>query len=130
MRFAGWQPNRSALDPTARASCSTKTAGRLRASDGGSAWYRRLTTDVSVPAAPELARHLADILGAAGVPYGIGGALALGVWGFPRATNDVDLDVFVAPDALEPVFAVLRAGACEFDAAEWGRSAARRPPSR
>lgn len=73
---------------------------------------------MSIPAAPELARHLADILGAAGVPYGIGGALALGVWGFPRATNDVDLDVFVAADALEPVFALLRAGDCEFDADE------------
>lgn len=74
---------------------------------------------MSAPAAPDLARRLADILEAAGVPYAIGGALALGVWGFPRATNDVDLDVFVAADALAPVLEVLRCGgfAVDVDAA-------------
>ena len=44
------------------------------------------------PSASEAARRIADALEAAGIPYGIGGALALGVWGFPRATKDVDVD--------------------------------------
>lgn len=61
---------------------------------------------MATPTAPALARRLADVLEAAGVPHAIGGALALGVWGFPRATNDVDLDVFVRADDLEPVLSL------------------------
>lgn len=68
-----------------------------------------------VPSAPELARRLADALGTAGIPYAIGGALALGVWGFPRATNDVDLDVFVGPDELKPALDALRRAGCEVE---------------
>jgi len=59
---------------------------------------------VSGPSAAELARRLADDLEASGIPHAIGGAIALGVWGFPRATKDVDVDVFVEIDGLEPVF--------------------------
>ena len=75
---------------------------------------------LTAPAAPELARRLADVLGSAGVPYAVGGALALGVWGFPRATNDVDLDIFVTAQALGPVLDILeRAGfAVDVTAAE------------
>lgn len=40
---------------------------------------------------------LADAFERAGVPYAIGGALALGIWGVPRGTVDVDLNVFVEP---------------------------------
>lgn len=69
------------------------------------------------PSAPELARRLADQLEGAGIPYGVGGALALGVWGFPRATKDVDVDVFLDPTQLEPLFAALRASGCDVDAA-------------
>jgi len=65
--------------------------------------------------AVEVARHVADTLEAAGVPYAIGGALALGVWGFPRATNDVDVDVFVEAGALEPVLAVLARSGLQID---------------
>lgn len=39
--------------------------------------------------APAVARRLADALEAKQLEYGIGGALALGVWGFPRATKDL-----------------------------------------
>lgn len=67
--------------------------------------------------APELARRLADELEAAQIPYGVGGALALGVWGFPRATKDVDVDVFVDPARLSPVFAALRSAGCTVDEA-------------
>jgi hypothetical protein len=65
------------------------------------------------PAAPALARRLADALEAAGIRYAIGGALALGVWGFPRATNDVDLDVFVAGEQIEMLLDVLERAGCE-----------------
>jgi hypothetical protein len=44
----------------------------------------------------------------AGVPYALGGALAYGQYGIPRATNDVDVNVFVAPEELHRVFEALR----------------------
>lgn len=43
-----------------------------------------------------------------GVPYALGGALAYGQYGIPRATNDVDVNVFVETDQLGDVFAALR----------------------
>jgi hypothetical protein len=79
-----------------------------------------------VATAPEVARHLADALEHAGIPYAIGGALALSVWGFPRATNDVDLDVFVSLEALDPALEVLRQAGCLFDRAGVLSSAASR----
>jgi hypothetical protein len=42
-----------------------------------------------------LARRLADRFEAAGMPYAIGGALALAQWSVPRGTKDVDLTLFV-----------------------------------
>jgi predicted nucleotidyltransferase len=48
--------------------------------------------------AADVARSLADVLEERGFPYAIGGALALGYYALPRATVDVDLNVFVAPD--------------------------------
>ena len=65
--------------------------------------------------APEVARRLADALEAAGLPYAVGGALALGVWGFPRATNDVDLNLYVEVDALGAAFEVFRGAGCTID---------------
>jgi hypothetical protein len=73
---------------------------------------------VNVPAAPELARAIADALEAAGLPYAVGGALALAVWGFPRATNDVDVDVFVGPENVGRVLDVLASAGCEVDRAD------------
>ena len=78
------------------------------------------------PVAPELARRLADALEAAGVPHAIGGALALAVWGFPRATNDVDLDVFVAAADVEPVLRLLAQCGAQFDPEAAARSARER----
>lgn len=77
-------------------------------------------------AAPELARRIADALEAEGVPYAIGGALALAAWGFPRATNDVDIDLFVAPDELGEVFTVLERLGCELDRQACSESARKR----
>lgn len=47
--------------------------------------------------AAELARTLADALEQHQLPYAIGGAIALGYYAVPRATVDVDVNVFVAP---------------------------------
>ena len=51
---------------------------------------------------------LARALDAHGVSYALGGALALGLWAIPRATIDVDINVFVEPDGLDDLFAALR----------------------
>lgn len=65
-----------------------------------------------IPSAPEVARRLADALEAVHLPYAIGGAIAYGLHAPPRATNDVDLNVFVELDELDRVFeAFERAGA-------------------
>lgn len=56
---------------------------------------------------PNLAALLAVALEAHGVSYAIGGALAYAFWGIPRATMDVDINVFVANDAVAPVFSAL-----------------------
>lgn len=45
---------------------------------------------------------LANALEQRAVPYAIGGALACGVWGVPRATLDVDVNVFVDETVLAP----------------------------
>lgn len=60
--------------------------------------------------APEVARSLADVLEREALPYAIGGALALGFYALPRATADVDINVFVPPAAIDRVFGVLRLG--------------------
>lgn len=67
--------------------------------------------------AAEVAERIACALEAAQVPYAIGGALAMGVHGYPRGTLDVDLNVFVAPNALDSVLATLANAGLSFDAA-------------
>jgi hypothetical protein len=58
-----------------------------------------------------VARRIAARLDEDGLPYGIGGALALGAWGAVRATKDVDMTIFAREDELARVFDVLeRAG--------------------
>lgn len=59
----------------------------------------------------EAARRIGECLDEDGIPYGLGGALALGVWASPRATKDVDLSVFVTRSELVRVLDSLeRAG--------------------
>jgi hypothetical protein len=48
--------------------------------------------------AAEIARAVADELERQGLPYAIGGALALGFYAPPRATVDVDVNIFVPPE--------------------------------
>ncbi|HEY5924050.1 MAG TPA: DUF6036 family nucleotidyltransferase [Kofleriaceae bacterium] len=61
--------------------------------------------------AKEAAARIGACLDDDGLPYGVGGALALGVWGAPRATKDVDVTVFVDEHELPRVVDALeRAG--------------------
>lgn len=62
------------------------------------------------------AMRIAESLESAGFPYAIGGAIALGVWGVPRGTVDVDVNVFVEGDALSAVIEALRALGIVIDA--------------
>jgi hypothetical protein len=56
----------------------------------------------------EAGLRIARALERAAVPYALGGALAYGQYGIPRATNDVDVNVFVGPASLHPVADALR----------------------
>jgi hypothetical protein len=63
----------------------------------------------------DVARRLADVLEAAHLPYAIGGAIAYAYWGTPRATKDVDLNIFVGADQIPAALAALRAARTSFD---------------
>src|SRR5213594_2717229 len=73
---------------------STRFPGPPARSSVGSA-PREMAEDRS---AAEVARDLADALEQGGIPYAIGGAIALGFYAAPRATVDVDVNVFVSPE--------------------------------
>lgn len=60
--------------------------------------------------------RLAAALAAHGVSYALGGALAYGLWGIPRATVDVDINVFVREESMDGLFAALRSLGIEVDA--------------
>ena len=62
-------------------------------------------------AEPTLERKLvmlADSLQAAHVPFAFGGAIALAYYAEPRATIDIDINVFVEPSAVDSVVNVVR----------------------
>lgn len=65
--------------------------------------------------AVQLGLDLAEALSAEGVSYALGGALAYGLFGVPRGTNDVAVNVFVTPAGLAPVFRALAAIGAEVD---------------
>jgi hypothetical protein len=60
------------------------------------------------------------------VPYAIGGALAYGLWAIPRATADVDVNVFVDDSALDRVLDALESVDIEVDRPRCIREAAAR----
>lgn len=64
----------------------------------------------------EAALALAHALEAAGISYALGGALAYGIWGIPRATLDVDINVFVEDDELPKVATALTSLGIQADA--------------
>jgi hypothetical protein len=74
------------------------------------------------PSAEEVARELADGLEAKSVPYAVGGALALGLWGVPRGTVDVDLNVWLDPTRPTAAAELLADLGCEFRTAAVVRS--------
>lgn len=65
--------------------------------------------------AARIAVDLAVVLESAGIPYAVGGALALGPWGVPRGTKDVDLNVFVGESRFEEFLSVLERAGCQVD---------------
>jgi len=77
-------------------------------------------------AAPtDVASRIADALDGAGLPYALGGALALGAWGVPRATVDVDVCVFVPETRLSEVLGALAEAGAEADRAAAANAVAR-----
>lgn len=68
-----------------------------------------MTDATSQEGALDAGLRLADALEKAGIPYALGGALALGVWGVPRGTVDVDVNLFVPVTDIDPAVAVLHA---------------------
>jgi hypothetical protein len=73
--------------------------------------------DAAIALAAALEQH--------GVRYAIGGALAYGVWGIPRATMDVDINVFVSAKEITPVLDAIRSigGSVDDQQAELGAQA-------
>jgi len=59
------------------------------------------------PSLADKVNALARMLESGNVPFAFGGALALAYYAEPRATVDVDLNVFVAPDVVDRVAEVL-----------------------
>lgn len=64
---------------------------------------------------------LAQAFEAHGIEYALGGALAYGIWGIPRATLDVDINVFVEDDELPRVAAALADLGLQVDATDLAR---------
>jgi len=74
--------------------------------------------------AAEVGLAIAQALAARQVPYAIGGALAYGVWALPRATKDVDLNLFVPPDGLRAAMDALESAGVTFEREEALRKSA------
>ena len=64
----------------------------------------------------EVGIRVARALERAGLPYAVGGALALGAHGAPRGTLDVDMNVFVEAVSLPATLAALREAGMDVDA--------------
>jgi hypothetical protein len=80
-------------------------------------------TNLPIDAAAAAAQ-LADRLQARGQEYALGGAIALGYWGVPRGTVDVDVTVFLPAERPTECVWLLQEIGCEFSAAtalEWLR---------
>lgn len=72
-----------------------------------------MSADSAIPSAGDVARELAAALEARGQEYALGGAIALGFWGEPRGTLDVDVTLFLAPDKPSECLWLLQDIACE-----------------
>lgn len=63
---------------------------------------------MSEPSLPDKVAALDRALGQAKIDHAFGGALALAYYAEPRATVDVDINVFVPPEEHENVFSAIR----------------------
>jgi hypothetical protein len=70
--------------------------------------------------------ELVDALERSGIAYALGGAVAYSAWGEPRATRDIDLNLWVPPERLDSGLAVLEAAGVAIDRAAAHREAAER----
>jgi hypothetical protein len=68
--------------------------------------------------AASAAAQLAARLEARGVDYALGGAIALGYWGVPRGTVDVDLTLYLAPEQPSACAWLLKDIGCDVQSAE------------
>jgi len=73
----------------------------------------------------EVSRHIAERLDEDGLPYAIGGALALTAWALPRDTNDVDISVFASDAELPRLFDALERAGVMIDRDDATRSVSR-----
>jgi hypothetical protein len=64
-----------------------------------------------------VARILAERLESRGQEYALGGAIALGYWGLPRSTVDVDITLFLPPERPSDCLWILGEIECEFSSA-------------
>jgi hypothetical protein len=67
--------------------------------------------------ATTVAAQLAESIRALGQEYAVGGAIALGFWGIPRGTVDVDLTLFLTPERPSECVWLLQEIGCQFSAA-------------
>jgi hypothetical protein len=65
-----------------------------------------------------VARQLAEQLESRGQEYALGGAIALGYWGTPRGTVDVDLTIYLRPERPSECIWLLQDMGCDFQVAE------------
>jgi hypothetical protein len=72
-----------------------------------------------------VARRIANRLEEDGIAYGVGGALALGAWGAPRSTKDVDITIFVSENELPRCFDALERAGIMLDRTGAARDVAR-----
>lgn len=70
---------------------------------------------MALPDAPSVAERIANALEAGGIPYAVGGAVALARWAPPRATHDVDINVFTPIEKIDLVFDALDRAGCTVD---------------
>ena len=77
-----------------------------------------MSADNAQPSASDVARDLAAALDARGQEYALGGAIALGFWGEPRGTLDVDVTLFLAPDKPSECLWLLQDIECELTFSE------------
>ncbi len=69
---------------------------------------------------------LIDAFEQSGFDYALGGAVAYSTWAIPRATQDIDLNVWVDPENIDPILRLFGAISVELDEAVARREAVER----